>query len=60
MRILPYVKVAPWGWWVFMWKMRQFVGLFRNKPGVIKWRKGKLLPRRWGFYVLGLEVGDRG
>jgi hypothetical protein len=35
-------------------------GVFRNLPGFIKWEKGRLLPRRWGFHVFGLEVGDRG
>lgn len=35
-------------------------GVFRNLPGVIKWEKGRLLPRRWGFHILGLEIGDRG
>lgn len=39
-----------WGWF----------GVFRNRPGVVKWEKGRMLPRRWGFRVLGLEIGDRG
>lgn len=34
--------------------------VFRNKPHVIKWEKGRLLPRRWGFGVFGFEFGDRG
>jgi len=34
--------------------------VFRNAPGVIKWRKGRLLPVRWGFGVCGFEFGDRG
>lgn len=34
--------------------------VFRNLPGVIKWRKGRLLPRRWGFGFCGFEFGDRG
>lgn len=35
--------------------------VFRNKPGVIKWIPGRLLPHRWGFGILGLiEIGDRG
>lgn len=34
---------------------------FRNPPGVIKWLPGRLLPRRWGFGIMGLiEIGDRG
>ncbi len=35
-------------------------GVFRNVPGVIKWEKGRLLPRRWGIQIFGLEIGDRG
>lgn len=34
--------------------------VFRNRPGVIKWEKGRLLPRRWGFGICGFEFGDRG
>lgn len=35
--------------------------LFRNAPGVIKWRKGRMLPIRWGVGLMGLiEFGDRG
>ena len=33
---------------------------FRNLPGVIKWLPGRLLPKRWGFGILGFEFGDRG
>lgn len=36
------------------------VGIFRNRPNVVKWQKGRLLPRRWGFWLLGFEFGDRG
>ncbi len=36
-------------------------GVFRNLPGIIKWREGRLLPVRWGFHIMGLiEFGDRG
>ena len=35
--------------------------VFRNLPHVVKWKEGRLLPRRWGFGILGLiEIGDRG
>ena len=34
--------------------------IFRNRPGVIKWIPGRLLPRRWGFGIYGFEFGDRG
>jgi hypothetical protein len=59
------IYVSPWEMWkVAFWHPfdRHFgwFCLFRNKPGVIKWQKGRLLPRRWGFRVLGLEIGDRG
>lgn len=52
----------------WMWKSPlaslRFSGLFylfRNRPGIIKWEEGRLLPRRWGFGIAGLiEFGDRG
>lgn len=35
--------------------------VFRNVRGVIKWEKGRLLPKRWGVGFCGLiEFGDRG
>lgn len=49
-------------WWVVKHYLKygpRFY-IFRNKPGVIKWRKGRLLPRRWGFGFCGIEFGDRG
>ena len=60
------VHVDPWRMWTFYFRTvgETYSGgwfcLFRNKPGVIKWVPGRLLPRRWGFRVLGLEIGDRG
>ncbi len=59
---------APWWQWkmlfthpINLWKLSNGFYLFRNLPGVIKWREGRLLPRRWGFGVMGLiEFGDRG
>lgn len=33
---------------------------FKNLPGIIKWREGRLLPVRWGFGICGFEFGDRG
>lgn len=44
--------------WNSPWSDR--VGLFRNLPGVVKWERGRLLPRRWGFTFFGFEFGDRG
>jgi hypothetical protein len=34
-----------------MYASRNFCGIFRNREGV--------RPGRWGFYVLGLEIGSR-
>lgn len=59
------VHIAPAHFWWFLLRradgrlFRRF-GLFRNKPEVVKWLPGRLLPRRWGFFILGLEIGDRG
>ena len=38
-------------WWLFMFRSGDYCGLFRNKPGI--------KPGRWGFYILGFEVGSR-
>lgn len=62
------IKIAPWWMWAAMFKhpkaMSKTWGLFyvfRNRSGVVKWEKDRLLPRRWGFGILGLiEFGDRG
>lgn len=61
------VRVAPR--WVFR-SRRTLIGwirlhapvyVFRNLPGVIKWKGDRLLPRRWGVGFFGLiEIGDRG
>lgn len=56
---MKYVNLRPWGWWVYVWRTGKRAGLFRNRSGVKKWLPGRLLPRRWGFYVLGLEIGQR-
>lgn len=63
------VSISPW--WMWRAALRHPVKVvrlsggcfytFRNLPGVIKWEPGRMLPRRWGFGVLGLiEFGDRG
>ncbi len=61
---IPYLNIAPWHCWVALWRSRVIQdkrwGFFRNRPAVIKWIPGRLLPRRWGFYVLGFEFGERG
>lgn len=57
---LRYIYVSPWHTWVFYWRTGDFFGVFRNLPEVVKWIPGKLLPRRWGIRIWGLEIGDRG
>lgn len=64
------ISIEPWHMWKVQWvsfKRGEWFnapfapfGLFRNLPGVIKWIPGRVLPRRWGFFVFGIEVGDRG
>lgn len=62
------VYVAPKHHWISFAKhpigMTKYSGVFyvfRNVPGVIKWKPGRMLPRRWGFGFFGLlEFGDRG
>jgi hypothetical protein len=57
------VHVAPrhvWKHWWAYYPKGQRVGVFRNRPGIIKYEPGRLLPRRWGFYLVGFEFGDRG
>ena len=59
------VRVLPWWlwrarWWPAVGKRDPIIGLFRNRPGIVKWVPGRLLPRRWGFWIFGLEIGDRG
>ncbi len=41
-------------------KFGAWFGAFHNRPGVVKWLPGRLLPARWGFYIIGIEIGDRG
>lgn len=52
---------APWRIWRVLW-LRTWgsrSGIFRNEPGVVR-DLGTWLPRRWGFYILGFEFGQRG
>jgi len=46
-----YFHISNRSWWLFMWRSRNYIGIFRNRPSVV--------PGRWGFYVLGLEIGSR-
>ena len=58
---LPLLHIAPWHIWKWLWRSPgQRIGLFRNRPGVIRRKPGQWLPRRWGFYILGFEFGRRG
>lgn len=69
---LPKKVVVVWpfhfsGWEHFWFLLRHSDGktfkrfyVFRNLPHVIKWRNGRLLPRRLGFGFCGIEFGDRG
>lgn len=54
------VCVRPLRLWWYALRHEPWFGFFRNRDGVIKWLQGRWLPRRWGFWFLGLEVGDRG
>ena len=54
------VSVSPWWIWKSLYRQRSWFGVFRNRPGIVKWERGRLLPRRWGFRFVGLEIGDRG
>ncbi len=59
----PFYIAPLWIWQVHCFPKagkRSLFGVFRNRPGVIKWEKGRLLPRRWGIRIGGLEIGDRG
>lgn len=50
------IHVSPWHIWKAMltgrwpsdWKR---IGIFRNLPWIV--------PGRWGFFILGFEVGNR-
>lgn len=49
-----YLHVSGWRVWRWMLSRRYLgsrVGIFRNLPHV--------KPGRWGFYLLGFEVGSR-
>lgn len=54
------VHVSPWFVWRALWRgaLRHRVGIFRN--GNFVRDVGTWLPRRWGFHVLGLDIGQRG
>lgn len=52
-----YVSIAHWRWWSYVWQTRKdkgdgaVCGLFKNLPHI--------MPGRWGFWILGFEVGSR-
>jgi hypothetical protein len=61
-RVIWPVAWSSWDWWrdVALGRLGARAGLFTNVPGVVRDVPGRWLPRRWGFYVLGFELGDRG
>lgn len=48
-----YIRISPWRLWTYMLRgfLGKRIGIFTNRPDV--------LPGRWGFYILGFEVGSR-
>ena len=58
------IKISPLWMWktpIIALRLSGPIYVFRNRPGAIKWKKGRLLPIRWGFGIAGLiEFGDRG
>lgn len=46
-----YIWIGGPNWWRFIWHSEERYGIFRNREGV--------KPGRWGFFVLGFEVGSR-
>lgn len=52
------LSAGPWHCWRYTWRYER-AGLFRNRRDVVR-DVGTWLPRRWGFYVLGIEFGQRG
>lgn len=48
------IHVSPSHIWRWLWSTRQFFGVFRNRD------RNPALPRRWGFHILGFEIGNRG
>ena len=53
------ISWGSWDWWRYMYLSGHYCGFFRNTR-CKKWHDGKLLPWRWGFFILGFEFGDRG
>lgn len=46
------IHISSWHMWIHLWKTRDFFGIFRRIPGTTL--------KRWGFRILGFEVGSRG
>lgn len=57
------IHVSPWHWW---WMSIIHGGDLFPRFAIFdtehcaRYVKGRWLPWRWGFLVLGLEIGDRG
>ncbi len=49
--MLPYITIRDRHAWRWAWLAGEWFGIFRNRREVI--------PGRWGFYILGFEVGSR-
>ena len=56
----PAHAFKDWRSFCWMCKYHGYVYRFKNLPGVISRRPGRLLPVRWGFGICGFEFGDRG
>lgn len=61
----PFYVAPRWHWQVMLFPKNgpypyQRIGFFRNLPHVIDHVPGSWLPRRWGFFILGFEFGQRG
>jgi hypothetical protein len=54
------IHVHPRHMWRYTFRHEPPIGFFRNLPRVVKWEKGRLLPRRWGIRIFIIEIGDRG
>lgn len=46
------IHVSPWHVWRYVWRHEKRVGVFRRREGTTLFR--------WGGWVLGFEIGDRG
>jgi len=45
------LRCFRWHTWRYLWSSGQWFGVFRNVD------RNPALPRRWGFHILGLDIG---